>query len=253
MEAGLNLYSIRNKLKTEEEFLETACALKEMGYSYMQFSGSPLGAESVARVVKESGMPVVLTHMPMQRIISDTDKLMEEHDSFGCKNIGLGAMMPPSLIADESAFKQKVEELNVAGEKMQKNGFHFFYHHHHFEFVRMGEETAFDYMIKNAPYINFTADTYWLQYGGVNVAEFLKKLKGRIGCVHFKDYGIRYKEGNFEPIYVPVGDGNMDFKSLIPIVKEAGAEYILVEQDNAADLPDCMEQVKRSIDYLKTL
>ena len=35
---GLNLFSIRNYLDTEEHFLEVAKKLKEMGYSYMQFS-----------------------------------------------------------------------------------------------------------------------------------------------------------------------------------------------------------------------
>lgn len=253
MEAGLNLYSIHNLIKTEEDFLKTACELKEMGYSYMQFSGAVHSAEVIARVVKESGMPVVLTHMPITRIIEDTDKLMEEHALFGCKNIGLGAIVPFSIIAEPDAFKKKVEELNIAGEKMQKNGFKFFYHHHHFEFFNIGGETALDYMIKNAPYINFTVDTYWLQYGGVNVQEYIKKLAGRIECVHFKDYGIAYKEGKFDPTFVPVGDGNIDFVSLLPTVKEAGAKYILVEQDNAATMPDSIGQVKRSIDYLKTI
>ena len=75
MKAGLNLFSIRNFLKTEEDFLATAIKLKEMGYSYMQFSGAPFDADQIARVSKESGMPVYLTHVPMDRIIGDTEKL----------------------------------------------------------------------------------------------------------------------------------------------------------------------------------
>ena len=59
MEAGLNLFSIRNKIKTEEDFLKTACELKDMGYSYMQFSGAPHSAETLARVVKESGVLII--------------------------------------------------------------------------------------------------------------------------------------------------------------------------------------------------
>ena len=33
MEAGLNLYSIRNLIETEEAFLDTAHKLREMGYT----------------------------------------------------------------------------------------------------------------------------------------------------------------------------------------------------------------------------
>ena len=50
MKFGLNLFSIRNLIATEEEFLKTAKKLKEMGYSYMQFSGAPYDAEKIKRV-----------------------------------------------------------------------------------------------------------------------------------------------------------------------------------------------------------
>ena len=186
MEAGLNLFTLRNKIENEKDFCETAIKLREMGYSYLQFSGAPFDADMIARVKKESGLDFVLTHVPMPRILEDTDALMEEHSRFGCKNIGLG-MMPANIIADEKACKAKIEELDAAGERMEKNGFKFFYHHHHFEFFKYGGESVFDYMIKNAKHINFTADTYWLQFGGVNVCEYLKKLAGRIECVHLKD------------------------------------------------------------------
>ena len=105
MEAGLNLFSIRSLIQTEEDFLKTALRLKELGYSYMQFSGAPYDADKIARVSKASEMPICLTHVPMDRIIGETQMLMEEHDKFGCKNIGLG-MMPLSVLAEESAFKK---------------------------------------------------------------------------------------------------------------------------------------------------
>lgn len=253
MQAGLNLYSIRNYLDTEERFLEAAMALKEMGYSYMQYSGGAFDADRIARVSARSGLPVILTHVPMDRIINDLQALMEEHEKFGCKNIGLGAM-PPDAIADEVKCKSMIEQLNRAGETMQQNGFSFFYHHHHFEFFKHGEQTVFDYIIENAPHINFTLDTYWLQYGGVDIGNTIDRLKGRICCVHLKDYMITNapdKPGAFTPVFAPVGDGNIDFASLIPRMQAAGAQYFLVEQDNAATLPNTMEQVERSIRYIK--
>ena len=57
--------------------------------------------------------------------------------------------------------------------------------------------------------------------------------------------------GGFTPVFAPVGDGNIDFVSLLPRMRAAGAQYFLVEQDNAATLPDTMEQVGRSIKYIK--
>ena len=246
---GLNLYSLRNSIKTENELLETAIRLKDMGYSFLQFSGAPFDADMIKRVSDESGMPVVLTHVPMDRIIGDTDKLMEEHALFGCTRIGLGAM-GSKIILDETLCKKTIEDLEAAAEKMEANGFSFFYHNHHHEFYAYHGETVFDYMIKNAPHINFTFDTYWAQYGGVNVERFIDKLNGRINCVHLKDYRITLKE-KLVPDYAPVGDGLIDFASIIPKMKAAGAEYFIVEQDNAADAADPFAEVERSIKYLK--
>lgn len=252
MKAGLNLYSIRNYLETEESFLDAAKQLKEMGYSYMQYSGAPFDPARIKRVSEASGLPVVLTHVPMDRILGDTEALAEEHLSIGCNYIGLG-MMPIPVILDRDRCYETVEALNAAGERMEKLGCKLFYHHHHFEFYRHDGETVFDYILKNAPHVNFTLDTYWLQYGGVNVCETIDRLKGRIGCVHLKDYMIAVKEGEkpgLEPRFAPVGDGTIDMASAIAHAKAAGTEYFLVEQDNAAKLPDTLAQVERSIRYL---
>ncbi len=255
MKYGLNLFSILNKIKTPEALLQTAGELKEMGYSFLQMSGVNHTPETVRRVVDEVGMPIVLTHMPMPRIIGETEALMEEHASFGCKYIGLGAIPAPE-IADQDKCKAHIEALEAAAEKMEKNGFRFFYHHHHFELSRMGDETVLEYMLRTAPHIHFTLDTYWLQYGGVNVLEYLKKFEGRCECIHLKDFAVRPKLGEdgafqgFEPTIVPVGDGNINFPAVVEAAKAAGAEYFLVEQDTAFKLPDTMEQVRRSANYL---
>lgn len=254
MEFGLNLYSIRNLIKTEEEFLAAANSLREMGYDYMQFSGAPFDADLIARVSRESGLPTVLTHVPLDRIIDDVDALMEEHSRFGCTRIGVGGM-GYKIMSDEKTYKETVEKMNSSAEKMAANGFSFFYHNHHTEFYKHGDQTIIDYMIENAPAINFTLDTYWVQYGGASISDYVKKLSGRIECVHLKDYRVNLSTSEdkikFDPIYAPVGDGNIDFKKLIPEMISAGTKYFIVEQDNAATLPDTLGQVERSVKYLK--
>ena len=247
---GLNLFSIRNYLDTEEKFEKALLDLKEMGYSYVQFSGAPFNSEMIKRVSEKTGMPVVLTHVPMDRILNDTEALMDEHESFGCKNIGLG-MMPIDAMQDEQKCRDTIAALNEAGRKMAARGFKFFYHHHHFEFFKFGDKSVFD-MLMEAEYINFTLDTYWIQYGGNDVVDTIKKLKGRIECVHFKDYMIAINADGkgFEPRFAPVGDGNINFAAALEAAREAGAKYFLVEQDNAALLPDTLGQVERSVRYV---
>ncbi len=250
---GLNLFSVRNLIQNEKDLLNAVLELKKSGYDYFQYSGAPFDAQMIARVSKEADASFCLTHVPMQRIVEDTDRLMEEHDLFGCKNIGLGGMTPKETFADYDAFRRQVDALEKAAERMQCNGFTFFYHHHHFEFFKSCGQTALDYMIENTRAIHFTADTYWLQYGGVNVLEYLDKMKGRAECVHLKDYMIVYRgEGadrDLAPKFAPLGDGVMNFKAIVAKAKECGAKYFFVEQDDAADLPDTLGQVARSAAY----
>ena len=253
MEFGLNLFSLRTLIGTEQGFDETVGRLKEMGYSFLQYSGGPYDPDMIERVSKKHGMPVVLTHVPMQRILDEPDALMEEHARFGCKNIGLGAM-DIFKITDKDAMQSIVSGLERSAQRMNEKGYKFFYHNHHFEFYKHDGRTVLDYMIENAPHVNFTLDTFWVQYGGASITDTVRRLKGRIECVHLKDYMlVPNKEAFafFEPKFAPVGDGNIDFKLLIPEMQAAGAEYFIVEQDNACDLEDSMAQVERSIKYLK--
>ena len=107
-------------------------------------------------------------------------------------------------------------------------------------------------MLAEAPYINFTLDTYWVQYAGASVVDTIKKLKGRVECVHLKDYQVFVQEDGWtvKPYYCPVGDGNIDFKEVIKAARKAGTKYFIVEQDNAALLPDTLEQVERSVRFV---
>lgn len=113
MQAGINLFSLRKQIATEEDFLKTALRLKEMGYTSLQFSGAPFDAAMIARVSGASGLPVTLTHVPLDRILNDTERLAEEHRSFGCRRAGLG-MMPLETVVDERACRALIDGLQRA-------------------------------------------------------------------------------------------------------------------------------------------
>ena len=251
-EIGLNLYSVRNLIGTEEELITTAQKLKDMGYSFFQYSGAMFDPKRIKRMVDEVGTPVRLTHMDKDRLLNETEKVCEENLYFGNTNIGLGSMST-EVINDEKMCKEYIEKYNKAGEIMCKYGCQFYWHHHNFEFIQYNGQTVMDFVIDNAPYINFTLDTYWVQLGGMNVIEYLERLSGRIGCVHLKDFKTRYNTEiwKYEPEIESVGYGVMNFQSIINKMREVGVQYYFVEQDNAADKPDTLHQVERSIQYLK--
>ncbi|MBQ8345237.1 MAG: sugar phosphate isomerase/epimerase [Clostridia bacterium] len=251
MKFGLNLFSLRKQIETPETFLETAFALKEMGYSYLQFSGAPFDKDVIRTVSEKTELPVVLTHVPLDRILNDTDTLVKEHDYFGCRNVGLG-MMKFRDQTDEQILAN-IALLEEAGQKLQAKGAKFFYHHHAHEFCKLTTgQTIFDCILERTEHVNITLDTYWLQMGGVSILDYIQKAEGRLECVHLKDFLPTYDtaDGKLAPAFAPVGSGNINWKQTIDALKAANATYFLVEQDNAALTEDPLGQVGSSIRYL---
>ncbi|MCQ2400182.1 MAG: hypothetical protein MJ072_06725, partial [Clostridia bacterium] len=79
MEFGLNLFSIRSKIQTKEDFLDTMKKLKAMGYDFVQYSGGPGNFDDIKEVSEEVGLPVVLTHSPGDRFRDEPEKLVADH------------------------------------------------------------------------------------------------------------------------------------------------------------------------------
>lgn len=249
MKLGLNLYSLRNMIQNKEDFLWTARMLKENGYDFLQFSGSPLSLAAAQEVSEQSGMPILLTHSPYERIVNDTEALMEEHRALGCRYIGLGSMPGIAKASDEELLAM-IGKLNEAGRRMQDKGFVFCYHNHWYEFRKLASgQPILDYMLEQAPFIHFIPDTYWIQYGGASITEYFEKMKGRMECVHLKDY--RVDPESRQPDFTYLGNGAINFRSVIDTAVKCGAEHFFVEQDSAALLPDGLYQVIKSAKYIK--
>jgi len=175
---------------------------------------------------------------------------------FGCKYIGLGAMTPLSLFFDLPKCHEAIDALETAAARLAQKGGKLFYHNHALEFIKHGNTTVLDYLIEKAPHVHFTLDVYWAQVGGADVCSLIDRLAGRVECIHLKDYQITVPDPEnirYEPVFAPVGDGNMDFPKLIKHARAAGTEYFFVEQDNASLLPDSMEQVAKSARYLRKI
>jgi len=86
-----------------------------------------------------------------------------------------------------------------------------------------------DYLADNFPDAGFTIDTYWVQAGGSDPAYWIKKLAGRVDCIHLKDYVI--VDG--QPRMAEILEGNLNWDAIFDAAKTAGVKYALVEQDDA--------------------
>ena len=150
----------------------------------------------------------------------------------GCDQIGLGCM-PDEYRTDLAAVRRFIALATEAGKKMKKKGLTFAYHNHALEFARLEDgRTIMDVLIEETDpeTFFFIPDTYWIHMGGVNEADYLKKLNGRVKVCHFKDWKVKLGE-NVGSI-TELGCGSLDFDACYAVCKEIGASYIVYEQDN---------------------
>ena len=179
-----------------------------------------------------------------------TQNEIKKHLAIGCKNIGLG-MMPRECLFDMDKLNKFIGDVRVIIDKLEEKGCKFFYHNHHIEFYKLPiGVTVFDYLLAKLPDLNITLDTHWVQRGGADVVDTIKKCAGRLECVHLKDYIINDK---LEPTFAAVGEGNMNWSKILPAFEAAGTRYAFVEQDDAPDLGEPFDYLKISRVNLKSM
>lgn len=248
MEIGAQFYTLREHCKTLEDFSESLKRVADMGYPTVQISGTcPFEPQWLKEELDKNGLRCVLTHTPADQLLSDPVQAAKKHHTFGCRHIGLGYFaldsshyesgLPGALDRFVSLYKP------VAGT-IQDNGCYFMYHNHAREFQKLNGKTILQHMAEafSPDEMGFTLDTYWVQVGGGDPAQWIEKLSGRVPCIHLKDCG-------FGPRMEVIGEGNINFDRVFEKAESAGVKYMLVEQDNCngEDPFDCL---KRSYDYL---
>ena len=248
MRIGAQLYTLRMYTQSEPDLGRTLEKAAKIGYRTVQLSAiGPIKPKRVKELCDANGIKIVLTHNAEKKFLENIEELIEEHQLYGCKYVGLGSMAERYRSADW--FDQFALDYEGPASKLKDAGLLFMYHNHAFEFSRLPDGRTFmDALLDRMPeeIMGITADTYWLQFAGVDVNEWLKNHAARLPCVHLKDM----VPWNFESRMAPVGEGNINFPSVLDTLGRNGVtEYLLVEQDNCYDQSafDCM---KKSYDYL---
>jgi len=228
---GAQLYTLRDFIKTYEDTQETFRYLNGIGIHTVQISGiGPIPQEKVAYLVEKYEMDVCVTHIDYNRLKEETDTVIAEHKLIGCKNIGIGSMPMLYRFSDEGV-ETFLEEVREIGPKLSAAGMQFQYHNHAFEFARLENgRRIMDMLLEDTKPsdLHFILDTYWLQYGGVNPAEYIQKAAGRMEVCHFKDYQFTNDDG---PKFTEVGTGNLNLDACYCACRDTGVEAIVIEQD----------------------
>lgn len=231
MKIGAQFYTIRDYCKTLEDFAESLKKVADIGYTTVQISGTcAFDANWLKAELDKNGLKCVITHTPVPRLLNETVAVCDEHKIFGAGCVGLGMHKMPGEDL-EAEYAQFLELYKPVAKTIKEQGLYFMYHNHDHEFRKIGGKTILEKMAEDlAPdEMGFTLDTFWVQAGGASPVEWIEKLKGRLPCIHLKDF--QFARGPIHDHICAVGDGNINFEPVIRAAEDAGTEYLLVEQD----------------------
>lgn len=242
MQIGAQFFTVRNQCQTLDDFALTLRKVADIGYKTVQISGTcPYDAEWLKAQLAVNDLQCVLTHIPVPRLVGETQQVIADHHVFGCENIGLGWY----AFNETDTYEKFMETYPRVAEEIRAGGRYFMYHNHDQEFKRLGDQIILEKLAQEIPadVMGFTLDTFWIQAGGGDPAQWVKNLAGRVPVIHLKDYAYGRK-------MAVVGEGNINFDRVFSAAEESGTKYMLVEQDDCNG-EDPIECLRRSYEYLK--
>ncbi len=268
---AIQLYSVRDAL--EADFEGTLRAIKAMGYDGVEFAGLCGNDPAyVKALVEEIGLVPISAHIPTTEFINcgGVDKVLDMYKSVGVKYVAL-----PYLLEDRWPGSEGWTETHALmmyiGICAAKRGMKLLYHNHDFEFKnKIDGRYMLEYMYDSIPaeYLASELDTCWVNIGGENPADYIRKFTGRAPVVHIKDFfysgklpkrlydligideeDVEEEEGSFE--FRPAGHGMQDVPAILAASVDAGAEWVVFEQDNPSEGMTPMECAEKAVTFIK--
>ncbi len=242
---GAQLYTVRDFVQDEKSFEETMKKLSDIGFKSVQISGvGPIAPEAMRDICRDNNLAVSSTHKGFDDYKNNIEEMIKFHKALGCDIAGLGSFPNEYRVDDVEALDGAIEILNTACEKLRAEGIDFAYHNHAFEFARLSNgQSVFERLLEKGKF-SFIFDTYWAAAAGFDAADWLKKLGDRVAVIHYKDMKAKLDNSSF---YAPVGEGNMNFDSIVKASDKA--RWAMIEQD-FCDGEDPIDCLSRSYRYL---
>jgi sugar phosphate isomerase/epimerase len=242
---ALQLYTLREQMAADPQ--GTLRAVAELGYPAVEVAGlAGLSVGAFRTTLDELGLQAPSCHISLQRLEQELAGALDEAEALGCAFV-VCPWLPPDR-RNAEGYAALATTLATAGAACAARGLQLCYHHHDFEFERFAGETALDRLLgaTDAAQVQLEADIYWAAFAGHEPVALFERLAGRVPLVHLKDMAA-----DAERSFAEVGHGTLDMPAIIAAATQAGARWLIVEQDRCARPP--LESVAMSLEYLRRL
>ncbi len=247
---AVQLYSVRDHLKTPDEVKATLHRLREIGYEAIEIFGEGLlPPDDLARLLQSEGLRCCSSHEPSEQLLANPQASIEKLKKLGCTQAAYP--FPRGVTLDTmDQVRAFAERLNTTGRALSEAGIRFSYHNHNIEFRRVGGRTILDTILAETEprYVAAELDTYWIQVGGGDPVAWCRAMRGRLPLLHLKDVGVSEDR---QSVFREIGQGNLNWTEIIKTAERSGCRWFIVEHDGGWIDGDPFKSLKMSFDYLK--
>lgn len=245
---GVQLYTIRDFMKTADDIRASFKKLKALGYDEAQTAGCAIPYADFGKIAAEEGITIVGTHDNFAAMIENPALAMDNHRALGTTNLGVGGAGGNAFSSVET-LENYIAQVNALANEIYPHGFKFTYHNHSGEFALLEGKTIMERLVEGFDPVktSFVLDTYWVQNGGGDVRYWLEKLAGRVDILHLKDMAVT--PGTNNSFYTEIGNGNLYWDGILATAEATGVKHYVVEQDQCPGDP--FDSLKMSADFLK--
>jgi sugar phosphate isomerase/epimerase len=239
---GLMLYSVRDESARDLE--SVLRRVGELGYDGVEiFDLHGHEPEVVRSWLDDFGLVVAGRHAGLDALEQSLPALAAELELLGTERIALSWIDPPESAAEAKAV---VSRIAAIAPRAQELGLNLGFHNHWGELAPLDDGvTTLDLLCALPPeQLWLELDLGWAWEAGADPVELLDRLAGRCPLVHAKDLRSRGSRG-----HCPVGDGAVGYDRVLPAAVAAGAEWLIVEQDEIEGPP--FDAVERSLEFVR--
>jgi sugar phosphate isomerase/epimerase len=235
-QVGVQLYTVRDYLTTPEDYQESLQKISEIGYRSVEVAGPrPISESAIAALCAEKGLVINSSHEDSGLILQHPEKVVENLDAFGCRYT---AYPYPQGIDFKSrdAVKGFIEGLDASGEVLARSGKVLTYHNHALELEMLDGMPILEiiYGQTDPRLLQGEIDTYWIHTGGSSPEAWCARLRDRLPLLHIKDCALG-EDG--QPRVAEIGQGELDFQTIIATAEASGCQWFIVEQDTCPGDP----------------
>lgn len=219
---ALQLYTVRDHM--EKDFAGTLERVKAIGYDFVEAAGfGPYTPPQLKELLDKAGLTPVSSHFGAQDLCENPGQVAE-----ALRALGIEYAVVSAHFEEDSGWRTLAKSLDAAGASLREEGFTLCYHNHAHEFRTIDGQYVLDYLYANTKpeHVAAQLDTYWVQEGGENPADYISRYSGRCPLAHLKDMTPG------EPhTFAEVGRGILDWDAVFDAGNRAGVKWYIVEQD----------------------